>query len=93
MSIGINNYDDFLLIYRNLLRTHCEMLYQSSTVVRTYHVYFVQALEAAVSIGYPVLVRSAFTLGGLGSGFATNPEEMEALAFTAFSHSKQVCHP
>ncbi len=49
-----------------------------------------QALSAAKCIGYPVLVRSAFTLGGLGSGFASNPEEMETLASTAFAHSKQV---
>lgn len=37
-----------------------------------------------------MLVRSAFTLGGLGSGFAKNKAEMEALASSAFAHSKQV---
>lgn len=51
---------------------------------------FNQALAAANCVGYPVLVRSAFTLGGLGSGFASNPQEMEALVSTAFAHSKQV---
>ena len=34
------------------------------------------ALEAAHKIGYPVLVRAAFTLGGLGSGFAENDAEL-----------------
>ena len=38
------------------------------------------ALEAAHKIGYPVLVRAAFTLGGLGSGFAENDAELRDLA-------------
>jgi carbamoyl-phosphate synthase/aspartate carbamoyltransferase len=49
-----------------------------------------QALEAAEKIGYPVLVRAAFALGGLGSGFAANPTEMEVLVKKAFSCSSQV---
>ena len=36
-----------------------------------------EALRAAETIGYPVLVRAAFALGGLGSGFASNPKELE----------------
>lgn len=41
------------------------------------------ALKAANEIGYPVLVRSAFALGGLGSGFANNDEELRVLATKA----------
>ncbi|KAJ0397019.1 hypothetical protein P43SY_003963 [Pythium insidiosum] len=42
-----------------------------------------EALAAANEIGYPVLVRSAFALGGLGSGFAANDDELRALAVKA----------
>ena len=49
-----------------------------------------QAVAAAERIGYPVMVRAAFALGGLGSGFAENREELVALASAAFSHTKQV---
>jgi carbamoyl-phosphate synthase/aspartate carbamoyltransferase len=45
------------------------------------------ALEAANRIGYPVLVRSAFALGGLGSGFAENDEELRVLATKALHGS------
>ncbi|KAH9976198.1 carbamoyl-phosphate synthase [Lactifluus volemus] len=48
------------------------------------------ALAAAEKIGYPVIMRSAFTLGGLGSGFANNPEEMRDLAARGLSLSPQV---
>lgn len=48
------------------------------------------ALAAAEEIGYPVIQRSAFTLGGLGSGFANNPEEMRDLAAKGLSLSPQV---
>lgn len=48
------------------------------------------ALKAAETIGYPVLVRAAFALGGLGSGFANNPERMRALAQQALSSSSQI---
>ncbi|XP_065112262.2 multifunctional protein CAD isoform X2 [Paramisgurnus dabryanus] len=48
------------------------------------------ALAAAERIGYPVLVRSAFALGGLGSGFANNKEEMTTLVTQAFAHTSQV---
>lgn len=49
-----------------------------------------EALEKALLIGYPVLVRSAFALGGLGSGFANNDEEMKELAKKAFANSPQI---
>jgi carbamoyl-phosphate synthase large subunit len=48
------------------------------------------ALAAAEKIGYPVIMRSAFTLGGLGSGFANNPEEMRDLAARGLALSPQV---
>lgn len=48
------------------------------------------ALEAAERIGYPVILRSAFTLGGLGSGFANNPEELRDLSAKSLSLSPQV---
>lgn len=47
-------------------------------------------LKAADEIGYPVIVRAAFALGGLGSGFADNGEELAALASRAFTSSSQV---
>lgn len=49
-----------------------------------------QALEAANRLGYPVLARSAFSLGGLGSGFANNDDELRKLAQHAFAHSNQL---
>ncbi|XP_052761178.1 CAD protein-like isoform X2 [Mya arenaria] len=49
-----------------------------------------QAVEAAGRLGYPVLVRAAFALGGLGSGFADNEEELISLATAAFAHTSQV---
>ncbi|KAI0309955.1 carbamoyl-phosphate synthase [Amylostereum chailletii] len=48
------------------------------------------ALAAAEEIGYPVIMRSAFTLGGLGSGFANNEEELRDLAARGLSLSPQV---
>uniref|UniRef100_A0A9J7Y3X2 Carbamoyl-phosphate synthetase 2, aspartate transcarbamylase, and dihydroorotase n=1 Tax=Cyprinus carpio carpio TaxID=630221 RepID=A0A9J7Y3X2_CYPCA len=48
------------------------------------------AVAAAERLGYPVLVRSAFALGGLGSGFANNREEMITLVTQAFAHTSQV---
>ncbi|RDB25463.1 Carbamoyl-phosphate synthase arginine-specific large chain [Hypsizygus marmoreus] len=48
------------------------------------------ALAAAEVIGYPVILRSAFTLGGLGSGFATNAEELRDLSAKGLSLSPQV---
>ena len=49
-----------------------------------------QALEAAERLGYPVIVRAAYALGGLGSGFCDNAEELTALTEKAFSFSPQV---
>jgi len=47
-------------------------------------------LEAAEVITYPVIVRAAFTLGGLGSGFANNPDELRDLAAKGLSLSPQL---
>ena len=41
-------------------------------------------------IGYPVMVRAAYALGGLGSGFANNDGELDKLATAAFAHTTQV---
>ncbi|VDO98634.1 unnamed protein product [Soboliphyme baturini] len=49
-----------------------------------------EALNMAESLGYPVLVRSAFSLGGLNSGFAQNSVELERLAALALSSSCQI---
>ncbi|CEP63861.1 carbamoyl-phosphate synthase (glutamine-hydrolyzing) CPA2 LALA0_S09e04148g [Lachancea lanzarotensis] len=48
------------------------------------------ALLAAGRVGYPVIVRSAYALGGLGSGFANNEAEMKELAAQALSLSPQI---
>lgn len=49
-----------------------------------------EAVKALEKIGFPVIVRAAFTLGGGGSGFATNTEEFEKLIEKAFSFSPQI---
>ena len=49
-----------------------------------------QARKAAFDLGYPVIIRAAYALGGLGSGFADNEEELNKLAEKAFSFSPQV---
>lgn len=49
-----------------------------------------QARAAAEEVGYPVIIRAAYALGGLGSGFCENEQELNALATKAFSFSPQV---
>ncbi|WP_314379956.1 carbamoyl-phosphate synthase (glutamine-hydrolyzing) large subunit [Segatella buccae] len=49
-----------------------------------------QARTAAATLGYPVIIRAAYALGGLGSGFADNEVELNVLAEKAFSFSPQV---
>ena len=49
-----------------------------------------QARKAAAELGYPVIIRAAYALGGLGSGFCDNEEELNRLAEKAFSFSPQV---
>lgn len=48
------------------------------------------AIQAAATLGYPVIVRAAYALGGLGSGFCDNEQELIALAEKALSFSPQV---
>ncbi len=57
-----------------------------SEAVNTIH----NAIQAANDLGYPVIVRAAYALGGLGSGFCDNEEELVALTEKALSFSPQV---
>ena len=49
-----------------------------------------QARQAAAELGYPVIVRAAYALGGLGSGFCDNEAELDVLCEKAFAFSPQV---
>lgn len=49
-----------------------------------------EALDAAETVGYPIIVRSAYALGGLGSGFANNAEELSNLSSRSLSLSPQI---
>jgi len=48
------------------------------------------ALQAADTLGFPIIVRAAYALGGLGSGFCNDQEELKALAGKAFNYSAQL---
>ncbi len=49
-----------------------------------------EAFNAAEIVGFPIIIRAAYTLGGLGSGFCENQEELKVLAQKAFSYSPQI---
>ena len=49
-----------------------------------------EAVKAAGRLGFPVIIRAAYTLGGQGSGFASNIEELRTLASKAFSYTGQI---
>ena len=49
-----------------------------------------EAIKTASKIGYPVMVRTAYALGGQGSGVAENEEKLKEIAKRAFSYSKQI---
>jgi carbamoyl-phosphate synthase/aspartate carbamoyltransferase len=49
-----------------------------------------EAVAAAIVIGFPVIVRAAYALGGLGSGFAQNEDQLRSLCLKAFATSPQV---
>ncbi|NWJ50307.1 MAG: carbamoyl-phosphate synthase large subunit, partial [Bacteroidetes bacterium] len=49
-----------------------------------------EAVVAAGELGYPIIIRAAYTLGGQGSGFCTTNQELETLASKAFSYSNQI---
>lgn len=48
------------------------------------------AFQAAATLEYPIIVRAAYALGGLGSGFCNDKEELKALASKAFNYSDQL---
>jgi len=48
------------------------------------------AVKAAAELGYPIIIRAAYALGGLGSGFCDNEEELRVLAEKALSYSSQL---
>jgi carbamoyl-phosphate synthase large subunit len=49
-----------------------------------------ESVEAAGKLGFPVIIRAAYTLGGQGSGFASDNEELRVLAAKAFSYTDQI---
>ncbi|CRK43501.1 hypothetical protein BN1723_019216, partial [Verticillium longisporum] len=49
-----------------------------------------EALDAAEKVGYPIIVRAAYALGGLGSGFANNEEELRNMAARSLTLSPQI---
>ena len=49
-----------------------------------------EALKAAETVGYPIIVRAAYALGGLGSGFANDPEELRNLSARSLTLSPQI---
>ncbi len=50
----------------------------------------VDALSASEKLGFPIIIRAAYTLGGQGSGFCNNLEELEILANKAFTYTSQI---
>lgn len=48
------------------------------------------AIKAAQRLGFPIIIRAAYTLGGQGSGFASNVDELRKMAEKAFSYSPQI---
>ncbi len=48
------------------------------------------AKRVAKELGYPIIIRAAYTLGGLGSGFCDNEEELDGMAAKAFTYSPQI---
>jgi carbamoyl-phosphate synthase large subunit len=48
------------------------------------------AHKASEKLGFPIIIRAAYTLGGQGSGFCYNRDELQKLAANAFSYSKQI---
>jgi carbamoyl-phosphate synthase large subunit len=49
-----------------------------------------EALEAGEKLGFPIIIRAAYTLGGQGSGFAYNSAELKILSAKAFSYTNQI---
>ena len=71
---------------RELFKEMCESI--GEPVIPSEITYSIEeAKEAAARIGYPIVLRPAFTLGGTGGGFAENESELEELAPNAFALS------
>ena len=71
---------------RELFKEMCEAI--GEPVIPSEITYSIEeARKAAEDIGYPVVLRPAFTLGGTGGGFAENEEELNAIAINAFNLS------
>ena len=71
---------------RELFKEMCESI--GEPVIPSEITYSIEeARKAAVDIGYPVVLRPAFTLGGTGGGFANNEKELEDIAINAFNLS------
>lgn len=69
-----------------MVRSEIDIPVAQSTAVSSVN----DALKAAEIIGYPVILRAAYTLGGLGSGFANNPDELRDLSAKGLSLSPQL---
>lgn len=81
---SINKTEDRELFVKELKKINVKTP-KSKAVTTVEH-----GLKAAKLIGYPVIIRSGFALGGLGSGFSRNEKELRKALKTAFAHSTQV---
>lgn len=81
---AIMNTEDRELFVRKL--DEIDVKTPSSIAVNTTE----DAITAAENLGYPVIIRAAYTLGGQGSGFASNTGELRILASKAFSYTNQI---
>ncbi|MDR1918215.1 MAG: carbamoyl-phosphate synthase (glutamine-hydrolyzing) large subunit [Tannerellaceae bacterium] len=81
---AIMDTEDRELFVRKLDEIHIKTI--KSEAVET----IADARRAAAELGYPVILRAAYALGGLGSGFCDNEEELNVLAEKAFSFSPQI---
>ncbi|MDD4823096.1 MAG: carbamoyl-phosphate synthase (glutamine-hydrolyzing) large subunit [Bacteroidales bacterium] len=81
---AIMNTEDRDLFVRKL--NEVDVKTPRSQAVESMH----DAIEAANRIGYPIMIRSAYALGGQGSGICNNEKELKELAESAFSYSTQI---
>ena len=84
-QIDVINYTEDRDLFSDKLNQINEKIAQSMAVNNVE-----DALAAAKTIGYPVMIRSAFSLGGLGSGLCDNEEILTWMAKKAFSGSPQI---
>ncbi|WP_185881668.1 carbamoyl-phosphate synthase (glutamine-hydrolyzing) large subunit [Blattabacterium cuenoti] len=74
---------------RNLFRNRLNRM--NIKTAKSFVVYSIDhAISYALEIGFPVIIRSAYTLGGLGSGFAKDIHDLTKIVNKAFSYSSQV---